>query len=196
VTSLPPYLGDFSDDDLEWLAGNGEQRHVSVGQAIIREGVPAEDVFVILDGSFVATARRLSVPLERRLGPGEIVGEMSYVAHSLPTATVRAVVDSVVLRIARSRLDRKIAEDAGFARRFHKVVSEFLVDRMRGWKGAHGAGQTRPEDSLANLRVHELIEKMLRGDFPLEFPEPQVSREDAQGEGGEKGGDGKDGEEG
>lgn len=166
MSKVPPYIGDFSDEDVEWVIRNGVQRHVAAGEAIIEEGQPIDDVFVILDGSFLVSSNTLSVKLERRLGRGEIAGEMSYINNQLPAATVRAETDSVVLCIPRWRLDRKIAEDAGFAGRFHKVVSEFTVDRLYGWKGRYGDPRDGEDDSTANLRVYELIEKMLRGEFP------------------------------
>jgi CRP/FNR family cyclic AMP-dependent transcriptional regulator len=166
VNKVPPFMGDFSDEDVEWVVRNGVQRRVAAGEAIIEEGQPVHDVFVILDGSFVVSSNALSVKLERRLERGEIAGEMSFINNQLPAATVRAETDSVVFCIPRSRLGRKIAEDAGFAGRFHTVVSEFTVDRLYGWRGMHGGARDGEDDSAASLRVHELIEKMLRGEFP------------------------------
>ncbi|HEX5726980.1 MAG TPA: cyclic nucleotide-binding domain-containing protein [Longimicrobiaceae bacterium] len=154
----PPFMGDFSDEDLRWVQANGIQRSVPAGEAIIREGEPLEELFVILRGSFRVASDRLAVPAGEPLGVGEIAGEVSYLSNRLPLATVTAQVDSVVLCIARRKLDRKIAEDAGFAARFRKVVSEFAADRA--------TAAPVSEDELGNLRVYELIEKMLGGEFP------------------------------
>lgn len=166
MSKVPPFMGDFADEDLEWVVRNGIQRRVAAGEALIREGQPVDDVFVVLEGSFLVTSTTLTVELKARLGPGEIAGEMSYISNQLPAATVRAETDSVVFCIPRWRLSRKIAEDAGFAVRFHKVVSEFLADRLRAWEGEHGERRKEPDDGTADLRVAELIEKLLRGEFP------------------------------
>jgi CRP/FNR family cyclic AMP-dependent transcriptional regulator len=163
----PPFVGDFSDGDLAWVSENGIQRNVAAGEAIITEGEPLDDLYLILDGSFMVASDSLAQPLRRHVGPGEILGEVSYINNQLPLATVYAEVDSVVLCISRTKLDRKIAEDAGFAARFHKVVSEFTVDRLYGWRGKDGDAPTPANcDSQGNVRVYELIEKMLRGEFP------------------------------
>lgn len=163
----PPFMGDFSDNDLAWFTENGIHRSVPAGEPIIREGEPLDDLFIILDGRFMVSSDRLAQPLRRHVGPGEIVGEVSYVNHQLPLATVYAEVDSVVLCVPRGKLDRKIVEDAQFAAHFHKVVSEFAVDRLLGWRDEKGdAPAAESENELANMRVYELIEKMLRGELP------------------------------
>ena len=167
MTRVPPFMGDFSDEDLAWAMAVGEKRRVPAGEAIIREGEPVHDLFVILEGGFLVTSQQLRVPVVRRLGRGEIAGEMTYVFGGLPLSSVRAEVDSVVLCIPRTALDEKIATDAGFAARFHRVVSEFAVDRLYGWAPPDARGQASPAEPQGDsLRVYELIEKMLRGDFP------------------------------
>jgi CRP/FNR family transcriptional regulator, cyclic AMP receptor protein len=194
TTQIPPFMGDFSDDDIRWVIRNGVQLQIPAGEAIIREGTTPIEFFVILKGTFVVSSGQLAVPLLRRLGPGEIAGELSYIHRRPAGATVTAEVDSVVLSIRREQLDRKIAEDAGFAGRFHKVVSEFTVDRLYGWRASHGAGPSAAEeDPQTSERIRKLIEDMLSGRFDsLDVG----GREGAGGTGGKGGKDGKDGRKG
>lgn len=196
MTEVPPFIGEFSNDDVAWVIGNGSQRSYRAREVIIREGVMPEEVFVILEGAVRATSRSMPL-LDRILGPGEIAGEISYVNKKPPGATVRADVDSILFCIPRDRLDRKIAEDAGFELRFNRVVSQFSVARLAAWENdKHGDGRIPPGTPLETDRVWELIEAMLLGRFPLtpgqESPPPPPSDED-EGEGGdgEKGAGGK-----
>jgi CRP/FNR family transcriptional regulator, cyclic AMP receptor protein len=163
VTKVPPFMGDFSDDDINWAIEVGNLRRVSAGDSIIVEGEPVHELFVILKGAFQVVSRQLRQTTAGRLGPGEIVGEMSYINKRLPISSVRALEDSAVLCIPRTALTEKIAADTGFEARFHRVVSEFTAARLYDWWS-----QTQPEPAPDEgvLRVYELIERMLRGEFP------------------------------
>jgi len=157
VNHIPPFMGDFADEDVAWVIRSGTLRHVPAGEAILEEGQELDAVFVILEGSFVASSQRPGVAV-RRLGRGEIAGKTAYINRQPAVAILRAEVDSVVLSIPRAALDGKLAEDAEFARRFHRVIAELAAERPEG------EGEPAPK-KLADLRVHELIERMLRGDF-------------------------------
>jgi CRP/FNR family cyclic AMP-dependent transcriptional regulator len=166
VSEMPPFLGDFSDDDVAWMKANGVQREVRAARPIIEEGILPDDLFWVLKGNFLVSSKKVTMPLRVTLGPGEIVGEMSYITRQPPRGSVHALVDSVVLAIPRARLDRKIEQDTGFAARFHRVVSEFTITRLNGGRPGNGFGAPpEPADHAALRRVYDLIERMLRGDL-------------------------------
>ena len=168
MTKVPPFMGDFSDEDIAWAIRVGVRRRVTAGEPIIVEGQQPRELFVILEGAFMVSSRQLNLPAMKRLGPGELVGEMSYVNKQLPVSSVRALEDSEVLCIPRTALAEKIAGDSGFEGRFHKVVSEFTLARMYAW----WAPAQEPVRDEGTLRVYELIERMLRGEFPDAAPPP------------------------
>src|SRR5215470_1319945 len=69
-------LGQLNDDDVEWLAHNGERRRLGAGEVIVREGEPLNALFITLNGRLVVT---LSDGKEvARLGVGEVVGEIAF----------------------------------------------------------------------------------------------------------------------
>lgn len=169
MTKAPPFLGRFEDGDARWLNDAGERRAVKAGDTVIEEGVMPAHLFVVLDGEFVVSSRALRDPEMQRIGAGEVLGEMSYLNDLPPAASVYAAADGLLLCIPRGALKRKIDEDPGFGLRFQTVISSFAVDRF--W--AYGrrdrpdllAKGRRREDDDASLRVHELIEKLLRGEM-------------------------------
>jgi CRP/FNR family cyclic AMP-dependent transcriptional regulator len=123
-------LGTFNDADAEWFVRTGRRVDVPNGQPIIREGEPIDSVFFITAGEFrVATGAR-DTELAR-LRTGEVVGEISYVDHRLPTATVTAVEDGRVLAIPKALLTQKLDSDPRFASRFYKAIATFLAARLR-----------------------------------------------------------------
>lgn len=174
MAPVPSFIGDFSDDDITWVIENGIQQHVAPGRELITEGEEIDAVYVVLEGTFVVSSAALGIAFLSRLGPGEIAGEMSFIRGVPPIGTVRAETDATVLEIPRERLRAKIAKDEAFAGRFHRVVAGFTTERWLAFRNdlvarrqkQDPAGPSRPAGDVEPLRVYELIERMLRGDFP------------------------------
>jgi CRP-like cAMP-binding protein len=163
---IPPYLGEFADEDAEWFASKGEQRRVRTGEVVITEGVNPAHIHFVLEGEFVVSSESLGDPEIQRIGPGELLGEMSYINRVPPGGSVTATKDGVLLSVRRSDIDEKIAADPAFGSRFHKVISEFAVTRMFRYPRRNlDDPPDPPRDEDADLRVTELIEKLLRGEF-------------------------------
>lgn len=146
-------LSEFNDSDLEWLINTGTCDKVSKGTVLIQEGKPITAIYFVLQGM-------LSVRLENngnlelaKLGEGEVVGEMSFLDSNPPSATVVADEDSIVLRLPRTELQAKLAQDSGMAARFYRAMALFLSDRLRhtNWHLAYGPGRM-PEDN-PNIQV-------------------------------------------
>jgi CRP-like cAMP-binding protein len=167
VPKPPPFLGELSDQDAAWFGAAGQQQRVRAGEVVITEGVTPEHIHVVLEGSFIVSSERLGDPEIQRIGPGELLGEMSYINRSPPGGSVRAATDGVLLSVRRADIDAKITTDPAFGSRFRKVISEFAVSRMYDY-GRRRVGEDPPPPPSApddDLRVHELIEKLLRGEF-------------------------------
>jgi CRP-like cAMP-binding protein len=132
-------FGQLNDDDVEWMIVHGHKREVPRGGVLIRQGVPVDAVFFLLQG-------KLSVHLGRqereiaRLNSGEIVGEMSFVDARPPSATVKGLEDSTVFAIPRAALTRKLETDLGFAARFYRALAIFLSTTVRERHRMLGAG--------------------------------------------------------
>jgi signal-transduction protein with cAMP-binding, CBS, and nucleotidyltransferase domain len=123
-------LGHLSDENVEWIAANGVHRVVASGETIITMGVPCESVFFLLDGEMSVTISGIGEIA--RLKSIDIIGEMSLVdAQSVPSATVTATGESVVLEISKSLIQEKMVKDIGFAANFYHAVAIFLSDRLR-----------------------------------------------------------------
>ena len=165
-------LGQLTDRDAEWLVAAGERQVLEPGAVLIREGVPIDAVYVVLDGELEVWQGPAGGRAIGRLAAGEIVGEMSFVDASPPSATVRASSGAAVLRIARDRLLERLQRDDGFAARFYRAIAIFLSDRLRGALNASGAGRragpSQAEDELdANVLdtvslAGERFQQMLR----------------------------------
>jgi len=126
------FLGEMTDADIQWLMYAGQRLYIKEGEILVEQGIHAEALYILLTGM-------LSVWLDgddgkrevTRLTSGEVIGEISFIDSRLPSATVKAVVPSLLLSIPKDLLTKKIETDAGFGLRFYKAMAYFLSDRLR-----------------------------------------------------------------
>ncbi|MBS0261386.1 MAG: cyclic nucleotide-binding domain-containing protein [Planctomycetes bacterium] len=123
-------LGPLSDEDVEWITGNGIKETVAPGKSVIVEGEPLDAIFIILDGSFDVHLRNDQRSVAD-LHAGEFVGEISLLDSRPPSASVTAREQSIVLRIPRSRLNTKFQTDTAFAARMFRAIGTLLAQRLR-----------------------------------------------------------------
>jgi len=97
VPTVPLFAGVRRRRRLE-LAALADEIEVPAGTALTREGTPAQEFFVILDGEADVVTRRLSPPPGSHaptklatLGPGDFFGEIGLVNGVERSATVAAV---------------------------------------------------------------------------------------------------------
>lgn len=125
-------LGILEDEDVDWLVSAGHRQELSTGEVLIREGEPSDAIYLILSGQFVVSLERSPNTHIARLFSGEVVGEMSFVDHLPPSATVTAVEPAVVLSIAIATLETKLEQDSSFAQRWYRALATLLSVRLRG----------------------------------------------------------------
>lgn len=146
-------FGLLTDADVEWIARTGVRRRVREGEVLIQEGRPVESVIFLLQGEFLVTAQAAGEVA--RLGVGEIVGEMSFVDSSPPSATVTAVGECLALFLDKEIVARKLEADVAFGCRFYRALAIFLADRLRGTVRRMGYGAVQDLD-MQTLAKDEL----------------------------------------
>jgi CRP-like cAMP-binding protein len=144
-------FGQLTDADVSRLAKLGRRQRMPKGTLLIREGVPVETLYIVLQGELVVTQgpeRRQVAKLEA----GEVVGEMSFIDARPPSATVSAEADTVVYAVDKARLQQELEANPLLGARFYKAIATFLSDRVRA---AMGSGADAPgeldENVLDNL---------------------------------------------
>jgi len=119
--------------DIQWILASSEVRTLSPNSVLVREDDPSEAIFFIADGLFEVYA--FAGPTNRfkvgQLGPGEVIGEISWLDRKPISASVRAVETSAVMALSRALLERKLAEDLGFATRFFRGIATLTAGRLR-----------------------------------------------------------------
>lgn len=149
-------LGLLADSDIDWLISSGKRESVAAGEAILRQGEPTRNIYLITSGRFgvLIDAAGGSSQQIAELTSGEIVGEISLLDSRPPTATVRALAPSQVIRIPREALTARLEMSPEFASRFYRALAVFLAQRLRstvaklGYSGGPATGQLTDEDEI------------------------------------------------
>jgi CRP-like cAMP-binding protein len=125
-------LGELSDRDIDWMLANGSKQELPKEQVLITEGQPLNALYIVIDGTLKVYVASLGNREIGTIASGEVLGEMSFVDGRLPSATVKAIEDSVILSIPRQKLTEKLEQDVLFSLRFYRAITKFLSTRLRG----------------------------------------------------------------
>ena len=124
-------FGQLTDDDVVWLTQAGVAKQLAAGARLIEEGTAIRCIYFLLDGEARVTKAGNGQTDVARLRAGDMIGEMSFIDASLPSASVTTSVDSTVMEISRHTLEHKLRADSGFASRFFRALAMLLSDRLR-----------------------------------------------------------------
>ncbi len=135
-----PILGldDKALSGLEALGQGAEQRRLSGGEILIKQGEPSDALYFVLSGRFGVHLAGTEKPIAE-IGQGQPIGEIGFFAELNRTATVKAMRDSRVLVITRERYEA--LEDSSDEIRDAVIVS--LARRLSGSVNANLAAPAR-----------------------------------------------------
>lgn len=114
VRGLPDVdlFAGLSDAERQALAGRLTLHTLRRGDALMRQGDPADALYVVASGRFVVTRDGRPDPISE-VGPGEPVGEIAFLTGGTRTATVTAMRDSLALGLSRAEFDALVALHPG-----------------------------------------------------------------------------------
>ena len=106
-------FGALSDEFLEHLTTTLSVLRVLPGDTVFREGDPAREIYVVLDGEIevLKKSRRGRETRVAILGPNDSFGEMSIIDMQPRSATVRALGPARLLKITTEEMDALYRHD-------------------------------------------------------------------------------------
>lgn len=124
-----PSVGELRRDIEDFIHGTARLPELTfhAGEAIVKEGEPGDRAFIILDGHCQATrvvAGRTQAL--RLLGPGEMFGETAVLTGSPRTATITAMMDTVVAVVDQSYFQEEMERTSVVALAIRAVAGSFL----------------------------------------------------------------------
>lgn len=125
-------LAEMDDRDIDWLLNSGRYRNLSANSNLIYQGSPPNALYIILEGHCAVRVRTDNTILDlAEVGPGDIVGEMSFVDTRHASADVVAKEDVLTWAIPWTKLSSKLYLDNSFAAHFYHALATLMADRMR-----------------------------------------------------------------
>lgn len=142
---------DFlSKKDREVLIAGSVVLKVAKHDYILREGELNKTIYTVVDGEVSVSSNIAGHEIElHRLGPGEVIGEISFVDNEPASADVYAFSDVTINSIDTDVIARYILTDPFFYGRFYKALSRTLSYRLR-------TGSEQAKERISNWNVHEL----------------------------------------
>jgi len=143
-------------EDTQWILASAELKTIAGNSLLVREDEPSDSIFFIADGLFeVYVFGGLMGQIKvGQLGAGEVIGEISWLDRKPVSASVRAAETSSVIALSTAMLDRKLADDAGFAARFLRGIATLTAERLRKTtaqvrRAEWAAGERKPTSGSA-----------------------------------------------
>jgi CRP-like cAMP-binding protein len=120
-----PLFAGFDDETLERLAAPFSEVEFPANQVLIEPRMPGAGLFVICDGTVVVEAHEV----QRELGPGEVVGEISLVEEDgLRRARVVAKTPVRCLALDRTEFEQMLEGEPELAASMRELARERLSE--------------------------------------------------------------------
>ena len=84
-------LNELEDADVKWIFDAGQEQQVIANTVIIQEGTDPKALYFVLEGLVGITVSSAGNRQLATLGPGELLGEISFIENRHASATVTAV---------------------------------------------------------------------------------------------------------
>jgi signal transduction histidine kinase len=122
---LVPVFADLPDDQLDWFLANSQEIHVNAGDVYIRHGVPADRMFVVLEGQFEWRGELGAVVDTAK--PGDVTGVLPFSRMKLFNQDLRVIAAGRFLEFHSSSFPSLVQKMPGVTAR----LVGFMSDRVR-----------------------------------------------------------------
>jgi signal transduction histidine kinase len=101
LLSVPTFAG-LPDDQIDWFLSQSEELKIAAGETYVRQGDPADAMFVILEGQFQFRGEFGGQTVVFPIKAGDVTGVLPFSRMKQFTVTGRAVTDGRILRFPTS----------------------------------------------------------------------------------------------
>jgi NTE family protein len=119
-------VGVFADLPAAMVAQIGELASdvtVARGEWLFREGDPADAIYVVRVGHLEVLSERPREQTLRTLTRGAVLGELALLSHTTRSASIRALRDTVVLKVDQRHFDELLRSQPALALSLTRVLS-------------------------------------------------------------------------
>ena len=157
----------------------------AAGDCLIQEGQVSEDLILLTSGVVEARWQGFIGNQAPRLGPGSVLGDISYLLGGTARASVFALEAVEALRVSRSGLDIVMERDPADGQRLFKALAAINAQRllsqthlqMREGVTGHGAKSVMPEPLLSAVRRFKQCAAAVEADLRRSEPDTVLRRD-------------------
>ncbi|HEX7153517.1 MAG TPA: cyclic nucleotide-binding domain-containing protein [Thermoanaerobaculia bacterium] len=132
IHSDHPLFRYFTDEERDRVERIGELRSIPAENYLITSGETDATLYAIEDGHLDILAMRDGRPtVVATVGPGDVLGEVSFIDDSPRTVSVKAGEDAQVRAWERKTLSEALAFEPQLLAKFAVAMCELLVERLR-----------------------------------------------------------------
>jgi CRP-like cAMP-binding protein len=127
-----PLFRYFTEAERDRVESIGELRRVPAEAYLISAGETDATLFAVEDGHLdIVAMREDGLAVVATVGPGDVLGEVSFLDDSPRTTSVRAGEDALVRAWDKRTLSEALAFEPQLLAKFAVAMCELLVERLR-----------------------------------------------------------------
>jgi signal transduction histidine kinase len=124
-------FADLPDDQISWFLGNSQEIHLAAGDVYVRQGDPADWMFVILEGQFQWRGEFGGDTVVLSAKPGDVTGVLPFSRMKQFTVTGGAVTDGRVLKFPASLFPELVQKMPELTTRLVGLMSDRIRETTR-----------------------------------------------------------------
>ncbi len=126
-----PAFADLPDDQIAWFINESLELHLKTGDEYVRQGDPADAMFVVLDGQLEARGEVGGQTVVISLMPGNVTGVLPFSRMKQFPISGRAVIESRVLRFPAALFPDLVQKMPELAKRLVALMSDRIRENTR-----------------------------------------------------------------
>src|SRR5229473_6398717 len=126
-----PAFADLPDDQIAWFLSQSQEIHLKAGDTYVRQGDPADAMFVILEGQFQWRCEFGGETVVLPGKPGDVTGVLPFSRMKQFTVTGRAMTDGRVLKFPTSLFSELVQKMPELTQRLVGLMSDRIREATR-----------------------------------------------------------------
>jgi len=126
-----PVFADLPGDQIDWFISQAQELHLKAGDTYMREGDPADAMFVLLDGQLEARGEIGGEPITISVKPGSVGGVLPFSRMKQFTVSGRALTDSRGLRFSAALFPELVQRMPELTQRLVGLMSDRIREATR-----------------------------------------------------------------
>src|SRR5881275_823333 len=126
-----PAFADLPDDQITWFLAQTQEVHLKAGDTYVRQGDPADWMFVILEGQFQWRGEFGGETIVLSAKPGDVTGVLPFSRMKQFAVTGRAVTDGRLLKFPTSLFSELVQKMPELTKRLVGLMSDRIRETTR-----------------------------------------------------------------